>query len=225
MSVARLQAQCLPPGSRSTFIRVFVNDKLVGHVFGCRWLYKSQQVLWITQLVVHKEYRERRLATMLLSSFFYDRNERDVIFGIMSSHAAACKTLVKAFGSKIDILLQTNCSSYLIQRFIDFLLPNARLDFTQEHAAGIMEASPIPYVREAKLRGRTFERDDDKTGLVCGVDTGFYVDHAEPLRALTWLQEGGDWPLGNLPDGHEFLMLFLNNKSHRLEDENMSSIS
>ena len=58
-----------------------------------------------------------------------------------------------------------------------------RLDFIKEHAEEIMKASPVRYVKEAKLRGRLFY-PEDVSGLVSSVDTGFWVDHTEPLEAL-----------------------------------------
>lgn len=73
-----------------------------------------------------------------------------------------------------------------------------------------MAASPVGYVKGAKLRGSLYQPPgDDTSGLVSGADTDFFVDHQEPLDALAWLREEGDgWPLGDLPEGHEFLLLF-----------------
>ncbi len=69
-----------------------------------------------------------------------------------------------------------------------------------------MKASPIRYVKDAKLRGSLFNSEDAR-GLVSSVDTGFWVDHTEPLETLVWAQEIVDWPLGELHDGHEFLLI------------------
>lgn len=43
--------------------------------------------------------------------------------------------------------------------------------------------------------------------MVSGVNTGFYVDHKEPLGGLQWLRQFREWPLGDLPEGHEFLLV------------------
>lgn len=45
--------------------------------------------------------------------------------------------------------------------------------------------------------------------LVSSVDSdaGFWVDHTEPLKALLRTRERKDWPLGELHDGHEFLLI------------------
>lgn len=81
------------------------------------------------------------------------------------------------------------------------------MEFAQQHAADIISASPINYVKDAKLCGSLFSQNDT-TGLVCGVNSDFFVDHAEPLQALDWFKQMGTWQLGDLPDGHEFLLLF-----------------
>lgn len=69
-----------------------------------------------------------------------------------------------------------------------------------------MKASPVRYVRDAALRGTLFH-PADATGAVSSVDTNFFVDHAEPLQALTWVRQSLDWPLGELLDGYEFLLI------------------
>jgi hypothetical protein len=69
-----------------------------------------------------------------------------------------------------------------------------------------MKSSPIPYVREAKPRGSLFD-PEDSSDLVSSVDTGFFVDHEEPLKALSWVQESTHWPLGELLDGLEFVLV------------------
>ncbi|KAH8729260.1 hypothetical protein BGZ61DRAFT_446059 [Ilyonectria robusta] len=184
MTAPRLRAQCLPEGSRSCYVRATVDGVLAGHVFACRWRYGDLQVCWITQLVVHRDYRERRLATTLLLAL---HDPDDDVFGIMSSHPAACRTLAKAFGS--------------------FEFSRTPLDFARQHTAGVLAASPVSYIKDAKPCGSLFH-PADTTGLTCGVNSNFFVDHAEPLEALKRAKESRGWPLGDLPDGHEFLLLF-----------------
>ena len=81
-----------------------------------------------------------------------------------------------------------------------------RLDFLKDLAEFIMKDSPIRYVSEAKLRGSLFDPGNN-SGLVSSVDTGFWVDHSEPLEALSWIRDTVEWPLGDLMDGHEFLLV------------------
>ena len=71
-----------------------------------------------------------------------------------------------------------------------------------------MKSSPIPYIKDAKLRGSIF-LSNDTSGLVSGVDTGFSVDHEEPLKVLQTIRETWEWPLGDLPDDHEYLLVML----------------
>ncbi|KAK3373666.1 hypothetical protein B0T24DRAFT_624167 [Lasiosphaeria ovina] len=90
----------------------------------------------------------------------------------------------------------------------EFAFPHIPLGFMQTCASEVMASSPITYVRDAQLRGSLFQPDSTVSGLVSGVDTNFFVNHEDPLRALTWLQGQDLWPLGNLPDGLEFLLVF-----------------
>lgn len=94
------------------------------------------------------------------------------------------------------------------------------LDVIREHAEPIMNASPIAYIRNAQLAGSLFHPDD--TGLVSAVHTNFFVDHTEPLQALAWVQEELDWPLGNLLDGYEFLLILEGRRRHRSRSRSAS---
>lgn len=80
------------------------------------------------------------------------------------------------------------------------------LDYIKKNAAAIIKASPVPYVRDSEVKGSLFD-PNDPAGLVCGVDSGFPIDHTEVLEALESVRPWG-WPLGDLPDGYEFLLLF-----------------
>ena len=85
-------------------------------------------------------------------------------------------------------------------------IDTASLEFMKDNAQSIMKASPVGYVMNAKLRGSLFDVEDT-SGLVSSVDSGFFVDHGEPLEALEWVRESMDWPLGELLDGHEFVLI------------------
>lgn len=80
-------------------------------------------------------------------------------------------------------------------------------DFIRNNANSVMKQSPIEYVKNAVPRGNLFE-PDDASGVISSVCTNFFVDHTEPLEALRWVrQEGLEWPLGELLDGHEFFLI------------------
>ena len=97
LSKDRLRAQCLPDDTPCSYVRVTIEDHLVGNAFASRSRYKDKIVCWVTQLVVHSDYRERGLATSLLNQL---RQDDDTTYGIMSSHPAACLAAAKAFGRK-----------------------------------------------------------------------------------------------------------------------------
>lgn len=199
LSKDRLRAQCLPKDASSSYVRVTVDGHLAGNAFACRWKYNDKSVCWVTQLVVDRDYRQRGLATGLLNEL---RRDDDDIYGLVSSHAAACMAAAKAFGGKRTLRIHIENS---ILKMIDTMKP-VKLDFIRDHAEGIMTASPISYVKNAKLQGRLF-KPNDASGIISCVDTRFFVDHTEPLEALAWARENRDWPLGELADGHEFLLI------------------
>ena len=70
----------------------------------------------------------------------------------------------------------------------------------------ILEGSPVDYVRNMELRGSLFEEKCTSGAISC-VFTSFYVDHKEPLEALATYKARGAWLLGELLNGHEFLII------------------
>lgn len=131
--------------------------------------------------MVRRDYRKRGLAGTLLTTL---RREDDDIYGIISSHLAVCLAAAKSFGTSIE---------------------KVSLEFIREHAA-VMKSSPIPYIRDAELSGMLFDPGASE-GIVSGVNTHFLVDHEEPLQALRSVRDIWEWPLGELPDGHEYLLI------------------
>ncbi|KAH7561581.1 hypothetical protein BM1_02685 [Bipolaris maydis] len=182
MSVERLREQSLAPGTNSVLVRSIDGDKLAGYAFATRWMYEGRQICWVTQLCVSHEYRGRKLATQILIRLREGQNDRG--FGILSSHPAAILGALRAWGRGIE---------------------DVNMEIAKEHAAGIMAASPVKYVRDAKLKGSLFGSGDD--GTVCCADTSFWVDHAEPFAALAEIKKRATWPFGDLPEGCEFLVL------------------
>lgn len=83
---------------------------------------------------------------------------------------------------------------------------SVKLDFIKEHASELIAASPVDYVRNAKLHGVLFDGAQD--GSISSADTKFLVDHTEPLLALELVKGAGiNWPFGTLARGHEFLII------------------
>lgn len=88
---------------------VVVDGVLAGSAFTHRWQHSeegsSTTVCWITQLVVHKSYRGRGLASGLLGLV---RSGSDGVYGIISSHPAACLAAAKSFGSMFGVTQVAN---------------------------------------------------------------------------------------------------------------------
>ena len=100
LSACRLRQQYLPNATAtvaSYYTMVTVDGNLAGNAFACRWKWNDKTVCWVTQLVVHKDCRDNGLASDLLRTL---REPTDDIYGIMSSHPAACLAAAKSFGSK-----------------------------------------------------------------------------------------------------------------------------
>ncbi|RSL41870.1 hypothetical protein CEP54_015683 [Fusarium duplospermum] len=178
----RLRDQYLPEHGDCYYARALSEGRLVGHAITCRWDWGGRRVCWVTQLVVHKEFRNQGIATTLLR---LSRVESDDVYGILSSHPFACMAAATSFGDSIV---------------------NPPLNFTHQHAQDILKASPIEYVATAVLKGSLFGSDSES--LVCGADTKFFVDHGEHDDALNIAMRQNRWPLGNLPEGHEYLLVF-----------------
>jgi GNAT superfamily N-acetyltransferase len=186
MNSEKLRAQSVSDAERSIVALCYVDDKLRGHVFATVWNSESDLVGWITQLVVHKDFRRRGIATRLMETLKSHRLLANVsIVGLASSHPATCSVLAKYAGTRVDLL---------------------DLSFIKQNAAKVIQNSPVEYVKTAQLHGSLFE-DDSSSGAVSSVDTRFYVDHEEPLAALKEFKSRGPWLLGDLPDGHEFLIM------------------
>lgn len=215
LSKTRLRAQYLPDNALCSYVRVSVEDRLAGNAFACRWSHNGKAVCWVTQLVVHSDFRERGLAASLLNHL---RQDDDVIYGLMSSHPAACLAAAKAFGSQSHTTLQ--CCDLDADILIGGISTVA-VGFIKDSAEAIMKASPITYVKDAELRGSLFD-STDTSGAVSSVDTKFFVDHTEALEALTWVREGQEWPLGELLDGYEFLFIIENRRRDRSRSRSTS---
>lgn len=184
MSAKKLKEQLIPSQGGSTYIRAMGGGRLIGNVFACRWDYQGRQVCWVTQLVVDYQFRKRGLATRMLEKL-REVHANDRGFGVLSSHPAAIRAALRAFGRGLD---------------------DVNLEMIRTHAHAILSSSPVGYVREAKPHGALFEQVQD--GSVSSAFTNFYVDHAEPLAALDEVRcKGIPWPFGELPEGHEFLVL------------------
>ncbi|KAH9482154.1 hypothetical protein JR316_0004249 [Psilocybe cubensis] len=194
ISPARLKSQLISDPANTVVSRCKRGDDLIGQAFATVWEYKPGcHAAWVTQLVVHKNFRRRYIATLLLQNLklnplFCDINAPIDAIGLASTHPASINTLAKF--------------SYLSPGELD-------LSFISKNAREIMKASPVPYIRDASshLKGSIFEKDLATRGVVSSAFTDFYVDHEEPLSTLKSYVDAGRWCLGDLLDGHEFLII------------------
>ncbi|KAJ7678123.1 hypothetical protein DFH06DRAFT_1079398 [Mycena polygramma] len=188
MGVATLRDQCFADPKKSMLALCIADMALVGHAFATAWQYNGSNICWVTQLVVAHGYRQRGIATTLLH-LLPGPDFECATFGLASSHPAACLALLK----------RTHA--------------NARkpdLEFIRTHAQAIISSTEVAYLKGAQLRGSLLhEQDEAEEGAVGCVFTKFYVDHEEPLQARKIWEEKHDmaWPLGVLPEGHEFLCI------------------
>lgn len=150
------------------------DGNIVGHAFASTWKSGALDVCWITQLVVVSARRGFGIATSMM--YRLGDKFRGFVFGLASSHPGAVKAL-----------------SHLGQ--VD-------LSFIKQSAASILDSSTVEYLKQAKLHGSLFDAASD--GSISCVDTGFFVDHQEPLTALAKIK---NWLLGDLLEGHEFLVI------------------
>ncbi|KAM5348931.1 hypothetical protein ACJ41O_008754 [Fusarium nematophilum] len=96
LTAKRLREQYLPEDGECWYTRVTSNGTLAGNAFTCRWHWNEKSVCWVTQLVVHKDYRGRGVAATLLRLSMADSDD---VYGIMSSHPYACVAAAATFGS------------------------------------------------------------------------------------------------------------------------------
>jgi hypothetical protein len=80
------------------------------------------------------------------------------------------------------------------------------LNLIRDNATKILEATNVEYLKSAEIRGDLFQ-DGPNGGAVSSVFTNFFVDHAEPLEVLKHYKSHKGWCLGELLEGHEFLVI------------------
>jgi hypothetical protein len=200
MSPQKLKRMLLPDfhdikkEAQHYFVWANKDRQRIGHLFATQWIHGRNIIMWITQLVVKKGHREQGLATAMLRKL-RECTAPTEIYGILSSQPAAIRAAARVFGGGIQ---------------------SVNLTFAKSAAEYHMVSCPVEYVRTAKAHGSLFRKGDahDESqvdnGAVSTAFTDFFVDHAEPLKAMERIaKESVKWPFGQLPPGHEFLLLGL----------------
>ncbi|KAF8812722.1 hypothetical protein BYT27DRAFT_6406453 [Phlegmacium glaucopus] len=186
MTGQKLRAQCLSAPERTVLVTCFKHNDLVGHAFATVWNYEGGVVGWVTQLVVDATVRRRYIATQLVQTLKTHELFRDITaIGLASSHPASVNALAKYSNIRVN-MVDTN--------------------FISQNARKILAATPISYIKDTQLRGSIFEENCETRAVSCA-NTMFYIDHREPLEVLEDFKRQGRWCLGELLEGHEFLII------------------
>jgi hypothetical protein len=84
-------------------------------------------------------------------------------------------------------------------------------EFIRTHLSRIISLCAVPYVVNQPLIGSLIQcpQSSIESGPRMLINTEFYIDHTEPLEALSNLPVDIKWPLSTLLEGHEFIVLFL----------------
>ena len=85
-------------------------------------------------------------------------------------------------------------------------ISNIDVDFIRCYAHKILDTTTVKYLQNIQLQGSLFQ-DNPEPGVISSVYTEFYVDHREPLLALEKFKKMDRWCLGELLDGHEYLVV------------------
>ena len=104
MSKNYLRKECLPSDAGCSLVQAMIKGHSIGHAIACRWRHDEHMDSWVSQLVVHGEYRSRGIATDLLRQLKEDRND---IHGIASSNPMACMAAARAFGSRYTLRISS----------------------------------------------------------------------------------------------------------------------
>ncbi|EPQ52659.1 hypothetical protein GLOTRDRAFT_46421 [Gloeophyllum trabeum ATCC 11539] len=185
MTTHKLASECFGESSRTVISTCKIDDALVGHAIAVVWDYDGGRTGWIAQLVVHESFRRRWIATSLLQALKEHPLFKTInVIGLVSSHPASCNALVKYANIRIE---------------------DIDLDFIRANAERVLRSTPIGYLK-ASLVGGLFGTSGDMDAVSC-LFTKYFVDHREPREVLQSYKNAGRWPLGDLPPGHEFLVL------------------
>lgn len=215
MSERMLREKILPPlpaeGAHEHHLVMCMDAEsgdLLAHVFATSYYHANLTILWITQLCVISTHRNQGIATNMLACL-RERLEGVERVGVLSSHPFAVCAVLSVFGPRLPFFSRKH------------------MDLMSQEAGDVMAACSVPYVRDAVLKGGLFssqmswkveeeedgnERDGGRAEVgeevVCCADTGFWVDHGEPEKALRVIEDQGvRWPLGRLLGGCEFAVV------------------
>ena len=174
---------------RCSLVTARVGGIPVGHAFALRFPFWNPagpcvggaQALWITQLVVHTEFRSMGIAKRMLNAI---RDDRYAAVGLISSNPAAVRAL--------EAMMMLRCRPEYIRRYADELIHSSGLHYMQSDSRN----PPILRKLNEVVGG------DHKT--TCSIDTEFFVDHSSVNERINACLTQPHWSMGSLEEGHEF---------------------
>ena len=216
MSAAKLRTQCLASPANTSLITCHEDDQPGRPRLATTWDYEGGKHPIQFQLahLVHPTRQEMSAGSPNLSSARITAAEASPPSSSAASsetitphldslplilqHAWPCVKLLVRADHPINVQLNVHARTGTSVQHID-------LQFIKSHAALVLRASPVDYIKSAQLRGTLFEQNPADSTAISSAFTAFYVDHKEPSDVLEGYK--GLWPLGALLDGHEFLVL------------------
>jgi GNAT superfamily N-acetyltransferase len=174
ITAKQLRQQILPKGPENEisniYIRMKINNILVGNLFAQYYMYNEHDVsvIWITQLCVHRDFRNQGIAKQILSCLlpyhckWSHGKDMGTPIGILSSHPFAIVAVLEVFAEGLKELLTYPTNE------------DYALEMTKDHASWAMETCPVSCVRNAKLRGKMFD-EDKKTRKTADSRALFYA--------------------------------------------------
>ena len=162
----------------------FTTSEVIGHAIGARFYcdFLKGHASWITQLVVHTDYRNKGVATRLCQLSWNPKI--DYVCGIVSSNPYAIEALSNA----------TNC--VIEPRLIIQYLPQ------------LITLSNIPYLTNAlTTASNTLPTASPTTIQIdrCVLNTNFHICHDEVDQIRRSI---ADWLLGELYEGEEYAVVY-----------------
>lgn len=155
-----------------------LESKLIGYAIAIRKEYENYGVFsWVTQLVVHEDYRNQGIAKRLLFSIWVRSD--DFAWGLLTANPYAIRALEKA--------TRRRCNPERITRNHKKLFNIAREQLGNCY----------------RINKDSTQIRVDKTGSK--IDTKFFIDHSEvPEMIRAAASNGTPWVLGDLEEGWEW---------------------
>lgn len=217
LSAARLRASYLPDGACFTALATdAASGEHVGHATYRLFPFQGGLGMWVSQLVVHRDWRGRKVASQLLGAAVAAPHNLRAC-GLASSHPHAVRAMEKAVGARCSpAVIADIAPAFLAASGVAYVqgkeLRIAASDGAATAGTGAPEAAEATQAAAIVVSEPTAGAETAATEATvalpaeprCTIDTAFFVDHSE-VDALRVAMP--DWQLGPLADGEEFLAI------------------